>query len=100
MAPSNISPQIDCGDPPTAGAKGGGDKRGETDGSASEEQGGEQGSLNTPSISVPGSEAGYDPHNLRSLISLLIEACNLGLPSSVIRQIILSPHLLLRLLPH
>jgi len=59
---------IDCDDPPTAENKGNGDKRGKTDGrsslcpysdsSTTEEQGGEQGSLNTPPISVPGSEAG------------------------------------------
>ena len=101
---------IDCDDPPTAGAKGGGDQCGETDGrsrvrpnsdgSASKEQDGQQGSLSTPPTSVPGSEAGYDPYNLRSLISLLTEAYNLGLPSSARRQIILSPLLLPLLLLH
>ena len=106
---------IDCGDPFTAGAKGDGDKRGETDGrsgvplhnngSLSKVQGEEQGSLSTSPTPVPGSEAGCDFFNLRLRISLLTDACNLGLPSFPRRQIILSPVFrpflyLLRLLPY
>jgi len=92
---------IDCDNPPTSGAKGDGDKCGEadgcsrvhpnSDGSISEEQGGEQSSPNTPPTSVPGSEVGYVSYNLRSLISLLTEARNLELPPFAKRQIILSP---------
>jgi len=97
---------IHCDNPPTSGAKGDGDNRGETDGcsrvhpnsdgSTSEEQGGEQGSPKTPPTSVPGSEVGYVSYNLRSLISLLTEACNLELPPFPRRQINLFPvlHLL------
>jgi len=97
---------IDCDNPPTSGAKGDGDKRGETDGcsrvlpnsdgSTSEEQGGEQGFPNTPPTSVPGSEVGYVSYNLRSLISLLRETRNLELLPFAKRQINLSPvlHLL------
>jgi len=81
---------IDCDNAPTPATTRGGNRRGETDGhnnshlgsdgSTSEEQGGGQGSPNTPTISVTVLAAGYDLYHLHSLISLLTEACNLGFP--------------------
>jgi len=94
---------IDCDNAhaPTPRATQGGDTPGETDGRSSVclsgnsslplEQGQEQGSPNIPATSVPSSEARYDFHNLRSLISLLTEARNLEIPPFAKRQIIPSP---------
>ena len=63
------------------------------------QQGEQQSSFSILPILVLDLGAGYYPYSLRSLISLLTEACSLGFPFSARGQLILSPllHLLLLL---
>ena len=101
--------QNDCDNTSTSGPRQGGDRGGDiddsssvhprSDSSTSEEQGGEHCSLSTPSTSVAGSEARYDPWKPRSLILILTDGAYLDVPSSTRRQKIPSLILLQSLIP-
>jgi len=98
----------DCDNAPAPRADRGGNTYGESDGrssghqssdgSISVEQGAQQGSPNSPTTSVPGPEARYDPCNLFPMIPILTESADTDATPST--RIYKAPPVLLLLLRH